>query len=113
MLNRRTTGGASAERRAEGAAEAGMPFFDLYGKMKDDLLAGRKAMSFISALCIPLTLSGLLVSMAFAQQPDSTANRGVKFPTCTLSDRRNMAKCFRLWNALLWDRPEQRLFLPA
>jgi hypothetical protein len=39
MLGRRTTGGASAERRAEGAAEAGMPFFDLYGKMQDDLLA--------------------------------------------------------------------------
>jgi hypothetical protein len=42
-------------------------------------------MSFISALFIPLTLSGLLVSMAFAQQPDSTADRGVKFPTCTPS----------------------------
>jgi hypothetical protein len=46
---------------------------------------GRKAMSFISALSIPLTLSGLLVSMAFAQQPDSTADRGVKLPTCTPS----------------------------
>src|ERR1700693_3577432 len=48
-------------------------------------LPGRKAMSFISALFIPLTLSGLLVSMVFAQQPDSTADRGVKFPTCTPS----------------------------
>src|SRR5450755_3413978 len=28
-------------------------------------------------------------------------------------DRRNLASRLRLWNAGLWDRPEQRLFLPA
>ena len=114
MLGRRTTGGASAERRAEGAAEAGMPFFDLYGKMPSDLHAWEESDVIHQRIVYsintfgPVGVDGFRPAAKLNRQPGREVSH-----VYSVHDRRNMARCFRLWNALLWDRPEQRLFLPA
>jgi hypothetical protein len=89
-----------------------MPFFDLYGKMQDDLWEESNVIHQRIVYSIntfgPVGVDGFRPAARLNRRPGREVAH-----VHPVHDRRNMARCFRLWNALLWDRPEQRLFLPA